>query len=131
MKKYLLAFLLMVWCAAINAASISQVFSDPSKPITVNAKLPRFYITQPANPTTGYGWVIKNYDHQLIVLISTFYQPPDTRLIGAGGTMVWLFQATPKALQQSTTTQIELVYQRAWDPKDNPTNVVFTVKIAP
>jgi len=51
-----------------------------------------FQVTLPANPTTGYQWSLKTFDSGLLRLVSSKYIPPETKLIGAGGNMVYNFE---------------------------------------
>jgi inhibitor of cysteine peptidase len=127
--RFILMTLLMMVMGTVYAKTTSQIFSDPTRTIQISADNLQFSIIQPANPTTGYNWKIEFFDSSLLKLIDSKYQPATSHLIGSGGKMIWNFEVLPMALHHPTDTPIKLVYQRNWDPTDNPSHVVFTVKI--
>ena len=89
--------------------------------IKITSRSPQFIITQSSNPTTGYSWTVEKYNHALLNLISETYQAPRSRLIGAGGKMIWVFQAKPAAFQsKNNQTFIYFRYARPWNLNDNP-----------
>jgi inhibitor of cysteine peptidase len=95
------------------------------KPIDVRAGQ-EFKITLQSNPTTGYLWrFAKPPDEKFLKLVSTKYQAPESKLVGAGGSEVWTF----KALAEGKTT-LELNYQRPWEksiPPAQSTNFVVVI----
>lgn len=92
------------------------VFSDPSAAIIVDKSNPVFKIILQANPTTGYSWSLKNYDHNLIMPVKHKYYPPKgKKLLGAPGYEKWTFKVLPKGFFVSHMTIITLVYVRPWD----------------
>ncbi len=64
-----------------------------------------------SNPTTGYDWGDAEITHpDVIKQISRDYEgPPDTGLVGAGGTEVWVFHATDTGL-----AMIKMSYEQPW-----------------
>lgn len=88
-------------------------------------------VTLPANATTGYQWYVKHYDHDLLELKSYQYQAPNTAKVGAPGTAVFTFTALPNFLAAPQITDIDLVYARAWDIKDNAKAQTVTVVSVP
>ncbi len=96
--------------------------------IAVTRDSPEFKITQPSNATTGYRWRVI-YDKSLMTLKTEKYLVPNSKLIGAGGKTIWVFHAKPKAFRKPPLqTQIHMIYERAWSPKDHPTELFFMVK---
>ncbi len=70
-----------------------------------------FTIILDSNPTTGYSWEFSSPpDEQIIELIDSSFQPPRTRLKGAGGKQLWIFRAAA-----SGQTTISLKYIRPWE----------------
>ena len=118
MRFSLLTCLTLVWLATAQAA-------DP-KPVTVTSGQ-EFKITLQYNASTGYQWVMaKAPDEKLVKLLGTDYKRLDTKLVGAGGDMVWTFQALAEG-----KTQIELNYVRPWEKGQEPartTNFVVLIK---
>lgn len=82
--------------------------------MTVPANSPQFVVSLPANPTTGYQWGVTEYDTSQLVLVSGVYQAPQTKLVGAGGTMVFTFKPIAgKPYPASTLIRFE--YARPWE----------------
>jgi inhibitor of cysteine peptidase len=96
------------------------------KPITVKAGQ-EFKLTLHANATTGYQWLLaKAPDERLVRLLGSEYKRLDSKLMGAGGEMVWKFQALAEG-----KTEISLNYIRPWEKGVKPvetTNFVVVIK---
>src|SRR3990172_6384423 len=104
MKKYvrILCLGLLLGVISTNAANneIEVVFS----------------IVLHSNPTTGYLWVLKNYDSNLISPVSRkFYPPVNKKLMGAPGYEKWTFRVKPSGFIVPQLTGITLIYLRPWD----------------
>ncbi|CEK10981.1 protease inhibitor I42 family protein [Legionella hackeliae] len=84
--------------------------------LNVNPNQNQFVVTLPANPTTGYQWTVEKYDKSILKLLSSKYVSAQTKLIGAGGQMLFTFQLLKeKAYPQSTSMQFK--YARPWEPE--------------
>src|SRR5579885_3392241 len=95
MYRYCLIFLgLMLLPISVFA---HQIVNDVSKPISVSQADPVIVIQLPANQTTGYQWVLANYDTKKIKWLSYRYITPHTQLIGAGGKAEFTFKIKPNA----------------------------------
>jgi inhibitor of cysteine peptidase len=106
--RSLCALLLAVYSFWVHGADIMTVYVNPEK-----AK--QFQVKLPANPTTGFQWSIKKYDHNILELAGSLYIAPNTKLIGAGGEMVYTFKLIEgKAYPRST--KLEFTYARSWEP---------------
>jgi inhibitor of cysteine peptidase len=118
MKFALLTCLALVWLATAQAGE--------QEPIAVTVGK-EFKITLQYNATTGYQWVLaKPPDEKLVKLLRTEYKRLDTKLVGAGGDMVWTFQALAEG-----KTKLELNYVRPWEKGEKPaqtTNLVVVIK---
>jgi inhibitor of cysteine peptidase len=64
----------------------------------------------PENPTTGYSWQLTLTPG--LVIENESYQPddPEGRLVGAGGTRLWIFKAVQPGMQT-----ISAFYARPWE----------------
>ncbi len=111
---YPFAVLACIICTISFAAEIIQV--KPSSP-QVSIKLP-------ANPTTGYQWVLIKYDQTLMEKPIDHYLPPDTHLIGAPGYSVWQFKFKRSAFTAKQQTQVILEYKRPWEKTKGQEKVV-------
>ncbi len=127
----------VIICAAVLAATIgagrsrpsptvmhqTPVYTEPKETIETEAGA-EFTIALDSNPTTGYSWdFAEEIDPEILTLVDSRFQPPETRLKGAGGTQFWTFQALKPG-----RTEIALKYFRSWE-KDVPPvrEAVFTV----
>lgn len=94
----------------------SILFAANQSVVQLNPSQSKFTITLPANPTTGFQWTVQSYDKTLFCLINSEYNLPKTKLIGAGGQMVFTF----KKLKRKTypkSSKIQFKYARSWEPK--------------
>ena len=118
MKVLLVTGLALVWLAVAQAGGSKPVAATVGK---------EFKITLQCNPTTGYQWVLaKAPDEKLAKLLRSDYKRPDSKLVGAGGDMVWTFRALTEG-----QTQVELNYVRPWEKGVKPaqtTNFVVLIK---
>lgn len=116
---YAVLFLLLPLGAFAEAADIH-----------VTSQSPQFRITEPSNGTTGYVWKM-DYDKNLLSLTSEKTYVPNSKLMGAGGKTIWVFTAKPQAfVKPKTQTMLKLVYQRPWNPKDNPKEMFIVVEFS-
>ena len=113
LKKVSIA--LMCFFAVTAFATQSMTVTSPNKPIVITSKKDRaFKITLKSNPTTGFSWFLKGYNHKLVKPVSQKYISPKTKMMGAGGYAVWTFKLKKKAFVVPQTTVITMVYQRPW-----------------
>ena len=103
---------------AANKEKEKIPFTDPAKPIIVKKAKPFFTVVLKSNPTTGYSWLVKNYDNHLIFPVRHKYFPPDPTkhtLIGAPGYEKWTFRLKNAAFVVPHATSVTLVYTRSWE----------------
>lgn len=85
-----------------------------------------FVVNLPANPTTGFQWSVVQYDKDLLTLGSSVYHGPNTKLIGAGGRMLFTFTLN-KGITLPKTTELTFKYARPWEKKGEFTMQKVTV----
>ena len=90
--------------------------ADNLTTMTVDSSNPKFVVTLPANPTTGYQWTVTNYDKKILMMTGSKFLAPRTRLMGAGGQMTFTF-ARVKGKSYPKSTQLSFTYARSWEPK--------------
>ena len=99
---------------------------DKIKPIVLSDRQRTFTVSLPANPTTGYQWVlIADYDSDFIKPDGYHYEPgkqskTDQKLVGAPGTAVFKFKAKDKFKDIPQVIELHFAYIRFWDPADHP-----------
>ena len=92
-----------------------KTYLDPQDPIRA-AIGDEFTIILKSNPTTGYSWrFTEPPDETIITLVNSTFQPPQTRLKGAGGEQLWTFRAVGEG-----KTTISLEYVRPWEKGKPP-----------
>ncbi len=94
---------------------------------TVTASKPVYTLRLNSNPTTGYSWFIMSYPAQLVKIVKHQFVPPNSKLMGAGGTSVWQFKATPLALSVPTIIPIKMIYTRPWSLSSDSTAQTFYI----
>ena len=81
-------------------------------------------ITLPANPSTGYSWVVTALNPALLTQIGEPEFSAESNLIGAGGTMTFRFQGTAAGRDSLT-----LGYLRTWEDTEPLDTYSVTVNI--
>lgn len=125
---WLLCSLLAIKVVAKEQCQLTQACQI----IVVNTRDPLFEIVLPANPTTGYGWVLTKYDANLIIsLDKKFYQQQQAnkaKIVGAPGYEKWRFCLTKDASNFAQNTNIVFSYKRSWEPTSIK-EMTFTIQI--
>ena len=106
-------------CPHVAADNESYTMSDNNSDISVEIE-GTFGISLESNPTTGYEWDAKEYDHSVLELVNTGYESAENQtppVVGAGGLQKWTF----KGLKDGETT-LKLVYLRSWEDEDSAVN---------
>ncbi|MBA3660731.1 MAG: protease inhibitor I42 family protein [Gammaproteobacteria bacterium] len=111
------------------AQPADHVYSEAKQSITVTSDQPVFTIKLKSNPTTGYAWFLRDYNHDLITPVKHSFTQPEQKLIGAPSYEVWVFKAKPTAFTVPHQTTIRMVYARPWSSADNSTQLVFSVSL--
>lgn len=103
------------WSALCGLLYSCMIFGS-SMDINVDANSKTFSVKLPANPTTGYRWVVDSLDDVNFQKIAEKYLPSSPKRIGSGGQMCFTFERkkSSKALDETT---IILKYQRTWEQK--------------
>lgn len=95
--------------------------------ITVDTANPKFTITVPANPRTGFSWSVKQIDSAVIEKEKKQYRASNTKLLGVSGEMVFTFQL--KELKSyPASSRIILFYSHPKMRKKGKIKI-YTVKI--
>lgn len=112
------------------AQQAAEVYSEDKTAIFVTADKPNIMIQLTSNPTTGYSWYLQSYNERILIPIKQFYQPPNTKLIGASGKQIWTFTTRPNAFAVPQRTTLQFVYARPWESGEPAKQVTFSVSIA-
>jgi inhibitor of cysteine peptidase len=94
----------------------SVALTDANKAILVVTKdQPSFTIALPANPSTGYIWLVQSYDAKLLKLSQHHYLASNKKsTVGAPGVEDWVFHVKSKVVAPQIT-KITLVHARPWE----------------
>lgn len=120
MRKYIVILYVLINFFMLNLAfgqneTDQIIVTNPQKTILVKQSAPTFSIILRSNPTTGFMWILRDYDNNLITPIRKIFYSSKTKLIGAGGYEKWTFRVNPKAFAVPQTTGVTLVYARPWN----------------
>jgi len=109
----LIAFVLAALALTSSGCSLNgevKEYRDPATLIEVEEGN-EFAIVLDSNPTTGYQWNLADeLDAEIVVLVKTEFEEPDTELLGAGGEEKWTFRA-----EGLGETSITMAYVRPWE----------------
>ena len=83
--------------------------------LVVDKETSQFTVSLPANPTTGYQWVVDAFDTTHFKLLRHRYITDHTQRIGSGGCMLFVFKQK-EGVDYPRQTQITFRYLRAWEP---------------
>lgn len=125
MKAWLIALLVMI-AGTLHAESLH--LTDLTKPIQLKPNQRTVVINLPANPTTGYHWVLNsNYPAQLINSVKQRYIRSDAKKIGADGVSQWVIKLNRQMTKASIAMELHFAYQRAWELKPAKEQLVRVV----
>lgn len=106
----------LIFCLAVTTSlAAEKAVSDFSRPILVTPADPVVIIRLPANPSTGYQWVLTQYDHKLLEPLKSEYEPSAKDLIGAPGYSILKFKLKKNAFIVPQHTTVILQYKRPWE----------------
>ncbi|WP_207386015.1 protease inhibitor I42 family protein [Legionella gresilensis] len=115
-----------IWAVTMLLSVIATTYAATSyKPMTINLKPTdtQFQVILPANPTTGYQWTLHNYDRSLLRLVSNQFNPPNSKLMGAGGQTVFTFEIIHGAVTPGVTSLV-FSYARSWENQGGTSQTV-------
>lgn len=106
--KLVLHYLLWLCSLAVYGQGIETLSVQSNKPV--------FTISLAGNATTGFEWSVVDYNKELFTLTNSHYEPPHTKLVGAGGQMIFTFKLNPGKKYPKTST-MHFKYARSWEPQ--------------
>jgi len=113
-----------------HISSHTQLARSTSKTLIVQHGQNTVTVKLAANATTGYNWLLGDYDHHLLTLLGYTYQAPQTQLIGAGGRAVFIFHVNPAMFTGPQVAKLMFHYVRPWRYSDQgQTQIVNVVSI--
>lgn len=104
-----------------------DVYSESQVNIVVSQSNPIFTIELKSNPTTGYSWFLREYDHDLLMPVKHEFIHQDKSLVGASGIERWRFKVKPAGFAVPQQSVIRMIYARPWQGADGSTQLVFRV----
>ncbi len=108
-----LSLLGLVWAAGClhEASSPDLVLGPDDRGREVTLEVGQVIeVHLPANPSTGYTWLVKDGAPGPVVLVAEPAFTPEAQRPGAGGTLVLRFRAVTQG-----ETRVRLTYQRPWE----------------
>ena len=115
--KYIGLILLSFYLITAQATSgtIDEPLTDLHRPVIVTQSAPMVVFQLPSNPSTGYQWILVQYDHHLLEPILHVYHSANKKLLGPSGYSVWQFKVKEEAFVVPQQASISLHYIRPWE----------------
>jgi len=114
-----------------HISSQTQLARSTSKTLIVQHGQNTVTVKLDANATTGYQWLLGDYDHNLLTLLGYTYQAPQTQRIGAGGQAVFTFHVNSALFTGPQVAKLMFHYVRPWQYSDpGQTQIVNVVSIS-
>jgi inhibitor of cysteine peptidase len=107
-------------CPHVTANNGAYVMEDNNSDIFIEIN-ETFNISLESNPSTGYEWLIQEYNYSVLELADSHYGSPEypsPAPVGTGGWQNWTF----RGLKDGKTT-LTLVYWRPWEGNESIINV--------
>jgi predicted secreted protein len=95
-------------------------FTDTQKPIVLHRSNQPFKIILKSNPTTGYIWVLDQFDALSVKPIKRTYHTPEMMnakhqtIVGAPGYEEWMFVLNKSTMTVPRLTKITFCMMRPW-----------------
>lgn len=110
-----------------QADNDKYLYSQDKENIIVTADHPEFTLKLEANPSTGYSWLLREYDANLIQPVKRVFKKNDKKLLGAPGSEFWTFRVKPAGFVVPQLTTLRMVYARPWQGAESSTQLLFHV----
>ena len=126
MKRFRFIIVLFVLAGMLLAAcgTNSKGITEDMDGQTVSVKVgDTFNVRLQGNPTTGYNWVMADYDSSVVSQVGDVDYHADSLLTGSGGTYIYQFKALTTG-----TTMLTFNYLRSWE-KGVPPYKTFKITI--
>lgn len=109
---------------SVAASAGGRVVTAVNQIIVVKPAEPQIQMRLPANPATGYQWVLIKYDAALMEQPVSYYVAPHNGVAGAPGYTVWQFHFKKTAFAESRKTTVILEYKRPWETSPGQQQVI-------
>lgn len=119
MKRLNLGLKCLILCMLFMDGSFA--YAENAMVAHVSKSASDFQISLPTNPTTGYQLRLTQFDHARFKVLNSTYIPPQSKLMGAGGTMVFTFQR-----QANKTYPQQAVFLFRYAQPWNPSSATIT-----
>lgn len=121
MKRTFL-FLLVLFPLALGFAKIKakpetpeSEYTDYTKTLFVSAKSPTLTLKLQSTPSTGFIWILKQSDRNLLKLVKHSYTPSEKNMPGAPGVDTWVFAANLNAFSYGQRTELVFIHAQPWN----------------
>jgi len=119
--KSIATFFLLI---SVVAFAEPPQYTQDKPVIMATPKNPEFVIKLKSNRTTGYIWLLREYDKNLITPIKHRYLSPISQLVGAPGFELWTFRVNAAGFTVPQLTYIRFVYARPWEAATDQSSLV-------
>jgi inhibitor of cysteine peptidase len=130
--RLILAILVLMFYTGVYAETLAApsvpVYTQDKLAVIVTSAQPQFIVKLKSNPTTGYGWFLRDYNSALLEPVSHGYEAAtDKKLMGAPGFEIWTFRVKPSAFVVPQQSMVRFVYTRPWEAGETGMQLMFKV----
>lgn len=118
--KRIFVFLLILFPLALGFAKAKHKpetpeseFTDFHKTQFVSTKSPILTLKLQSTPSSGFIWILKKSDRNLLKLVKHSYTPNENPQIP--GTDTWVFSANLNAFSYGTRTELVFIHAQPWN----------------
>jgi predicted secreted protein len=116
MKRIVILFLVFFSLAAgVAKAPEESQYTDHNKTLYVSEKSPTLTLKLQGVPSTGFIWILKQSDRNLLKLVKHSYTPNEKNMPGAPGTDTWIFRANLNAFPYGQRTELVFIHAQPWN----------------
>jgi predicted secreted protein len=99
--------------AKVKHTEPESAFTDFAKTQFVSAKSPTLTLKLQSTPTTGFIWILRQSDRNLLKLLKHSYTPNENPK--EPGTDTWVFSANLNAFSYGTRTELVFIHAQPWN----------------
>ena len=134
MKKALITTVVLACCITSVATADDKdkvQFSNPNKTIVISGDSHGFTLTLKSNATTGYRWLLADYNPNMFQVAGATYVAPNNKLVGAPGYEKWVFKLNANNYGIPIVSKIKMQYAQPWAAANSTSYTTFTVVSLP
>ncbi len=120
--KRILIFILILFPLAVGFGKAKVKKDDPESEFTdftktqfVSERSPILTLKLQGVPSTGFIWILKHSDRNLLRLVKHSYTPNEKNIPGAPGIDTWVFRANLYNFTPGQRTELVFIHAQPWN----------------